>query len=204
MLEFYARALGTVEINHTFHRLPTPALLTEWSRQAPATFRFALKAPQRITHFMRLKDAGELTRQFCTIATTLKAKLGPILFQLPPHLRADLARLGDFLAVLPPGLEPAFEFRSPTWFTDETYELLARHRAALCVADSEDLATPPVATAPFAYLRLRRTDYDDAALDAWAARLRGEPRWKKAYVYFKHEDSGRGPALARALLDRLA
>jgi uncharacterized protein YecE (DUF72 family) len=204
MLEFYAGRLGTVEINHTFHRLPTPELLTGWSRQVPATFRFALKAPQRITHFMRLKDAGELTQRFCTLARTLKAKLGPLLFQLPPYLRADLGRLGDFLATLPPGLEPAFEFRSPTWFVDETYELLARHRAALCIADSEDLATPPVATAPFAYLRLRRTDYDDAALDAWAQRLRDEPRWKKAYVYFKHEDSGRGPALARALLDRLA
>lgn len=204
MLEFYARQLGTVEINHTFHRLPTPALLTGWSRQVPATFRFALKAPQRITHFLRLKDAGEITQRFCTLATTLKAKLGPLLFQLPPYLRADAGRLGDFLATLPPGLEPAFEFRSPTWFTDETWDLLVRHRAALCIADSEDLETPVVATAPFAYLRLRRNDYDDTALDRWAERIRNEPRWKKAYVYFKHEDSGRGPALARALLARLA
>jgi len=204
MLEWYAARLGTVEINHTFHRLPTPELLRGWSRQVPAGFRFALKAPQRITHVLRLKDAGEITERFCGVATTLGPKLGPLLFQLPPHLRADGARLGDFLASLPPGLEPAFEFRSPTWFGDETYELLARHRAALCIADSEDLATPPVATAPFAYLRLRRTDYDDAALDAWARRLRDEPRWKRAYVYFKHEDSGRGPALAQALLARLA
>lgn len=204
MLAFYAKALATVEINHTFHRLPTADLLTGWSRQVPASFRFALKAPQRITHFMRLKDAGELTQRFCELATTLGTKLGPLLFQLPPHLRADHARLEAFLATLPSGLEPAFEFRSPTWFVDATYEILARHRASLCIADADELTTPPVATAPFAYLRLRRTEYDDAALDAWAARLREEPRWKRAYVYFKHEDSGRGPALAKALLARLS
>jgi uncharacterized protein YecE (DUF72 family) len=203
MLPFYSRALGTVEINHTFRRLPTPALLTGWARQTPPGFRFALKAPQRITHVLRLRDAGSLTADFCRVAARLGPKLGPLLFQLPPYLRFDAARLAEFLAVLPPRIEPAMEFRHESWFNDETYALLRAHRAALCIADSEDLTTPAVATAPFGYLRLRREDYTDAALDAWAARVRDTASWKRAYVYFKHEESGRGPALARAFLARL-
>jgi uncharacterized protein YecE (DUF72 family) len=197
MLPFYAETFATVEINHTFYRLPTRALLTGWARQVPPAFRFALKAPQRITHQLRLRDAGEITADFCRLATTLGTKLGPLLFQLPPYLRADPGRLADFLAGLPPGMEPAFEFRHETWFTDEVYDLLAKHRAALCIADSEDLTTPAVETAPFGYLRLRREDYGPPDLDAWAARVRGMRRWKRAYVYFKHEDAARGTALAR-------
>jgi uncharacterized protein YecE (DUF72 family) len=203
MLAFYARALGTVEINHTFRRLPTPALLAGWARQAAPGFRFALKAPQRITHILRLRGAEEITTQFCTVAAGLRRKLGPLLFQLPPYFRADAPRLADFLAGLPPRLEPTFEFRHESWFTDEIYALLATHRAALCIADSEDLSTPPVATAPFGYLRLRRADYGDVDLDRWAARIRETTQWKRVYVYFKHEDAGRGPALARALRARL-
>lgn len=203
MLGFYARSLGTVEINHTFHRLPTPALLTGWARQTPPSFRFALKAPQRITHQLRLRDAGDVLSQFCNVAARLGRKLGPLLFQLPPYLRFDPGRLADFLAAFPAGVLPAFEFRSASWFNDETYGLLTKHRAALCIADAETLTTPVVATAPVGYLRLRRADYVDADLDAWAARVREAKRWKLVYVYFKHEDAARGPALARAFLARL-
>src|SRR5262249_4458766 len=190
--------------NHAFRRLPTPALVTGWARQTPPGFRFALKAPQRITHILRLRDAQPVTSEFCRTAGQLGTKLGPLLFQLPPYFRADLARLGDFLATLPPRLEPTFEFRHESWFTDATYAPLAEHRAALCIAASEDLRTPAIATAPFGYLRLRRADYTDTDVAAWAGRIRDTPRWKRVYVYFKHEESGRGPALARALLDRLA
>jgi uncharacterized protein YecE (DUF72 family) len=204
MLAFYARALGTVEINHTFHRLPTPALLTGWTRQTPPAFRFALKAPRRITHELRLRDAREPTDRFCAAAGRLGRKLGPLLFQLPPHLRFDAARLDEFLAALPPGLEPAVEFRSDTWFREETWRVLTRHRSALCVADAEALSTPPVATAPFGYLRLRRADYTEEDLDAWAARVRATAGWKRVYVYFKHEDAARGVTLARAFLARFA
>jgi uncharacterized protein YecE (DUF72 family) len=204
MLACYARKLPTVEINHTFHRLPTPALLTGWGRQVPAGFRFALKAPQRITHQLRLRDAGVLTREFCTVALRLGKKLGPLLFQLPPYLRFDAARLGDFLAALPPGIEAAVEFRSETWFTDETWALLEAHRTALCIADAETLSTPPVATAPFGYLRLRRQDYTAADLDRWAERIGSTSRWKRVYAYFKHEDRARGATLARELTERLA
>jgi len=203
MLHFYARTFASVEINHSFHRQPTPALLEGWARETPPGFRFALKAPQRITHQLRLKDAADPTLSFCTVARRLGRRLGPLLFQLPPYLRFDAARLGEFLAILPAGLEYAFEFRSEGWFNDETYALLSRHRAALCVADAETLATPLVATAPFGYLRLRREDYADGDIDAWAERICATRSWKRNYVYFKHEEGARGTMLAQALMQRL-
>ena len=204
MLDFYARTLGTVEINNTFYRQPTVALLEAWAGETPPTFRFALKAPQRITHQLRLKDASEPALAFCNVARRLGRRLGPLLFQLPPYLRFDAARLRDFLAVLPAGLEYAFEFRSEGWLNDETYGLLARRRVALCVADSEAIATPLIATAPFGYLRLRREEYGEEEVSAWAERIRAIPSWKRVYVYFKHEDGARGTTLARMLMERLA
>ena len=203
MLQFYAQTLGTVEINNTFYRQPTVALLEAWAAETPPTFRFALKAPQRITHHLRLKDASEPALAFCNVARRLGRRLGPLLFQLPPYLRFDAARLRDFLAVLPAGLEYAVEFRSEGWLNDETYALLAHRRVALCIADSEALATPLVATAPFGYLRLRREDYADGDIEAWAERICGTRGWKRAYVYFKHEDGARGTALARVLMDHI-
>ncbi len=204
MLKYYAGVFSTVEINHSFYRLPTPALLASWRRETPPTFRFALKAPQRITHQLRLRDAGEVTQRFVALAATLGDQCGPLLFQLPPHLRADLPRLEAFLATLPPHTDAAFEFRHASWLGDATYELLARHRVALCVADGEAVTTPLVATAPFGYVRLRRPDYGDADLADWARRIREIGRWKRAYVYLKHDEAGRAPALARAFFAALA
>lgn len=203
MLGFYAQSFDTVEINNTFYRQPTAALLEAWARATPPVFRFALKAPQRITHQLRLKDASEPTLAFCDVARRLGGRLGPLLFQLPPHLRFDAGRLRDFLASLPAGLEYAVEFRSEGWLNDETYALLSDRRVALCIADSESLATPLVPTAPFGYLRLRREDYADRDVDAWAACIRATRGWKRAYVYFKHEDGARGTTLAHALTQRL-
>jgi len=204
MLRYYAGIFQTVEINHSFYRLPTPALLASWRRETSPTFRFALKAPQRITHQLRLRDATEITQRFVGLAATLGDQCGPLLFQLPPHLRADLPRLDEFLASLPPHTDTAFEFRHASWLADATYEILAHHRAALCVADGEALTTPLVATAPFGYLRLRRDDYTPAALGDWGRRIREIGRWKRAYVYLKHDDAGRAPELAQAFLTALA
>jgi uncharacterized protein YecE (DUF72 family) len=203
MLAFYAEHFASVEINNTFYRMPTPTLLAGWRSQVPNAFRFALKAPQRITHQLRLRDAVDPTTRFCELAATLGEQQGPLLFQLPPHLRADLPRLEGFLATLPPGTEPAFEFRHESWLTDETYAILTKHRAALCIADAEGLTTPVVPTAPFGYLRLRREDYTPAELDTWAAHIAGAAGWKRTYVYFKHDDAGRAAALAKGLLERL-
>ncbi|HJW70649.1 MAG TPA: DUF72 domain-containing protein [Candidatus Binatia bacterium] len=203
MLAFYAGVFGAVEINNTFYRMPSPDLLAGWTQQTPPGFRFALKAPQQITHRLRLKDAAEPAREFIRRSEALGATRGPLLFQLPPHLKADLSRLGDFLTALPGGIEPAFEFRHPSWFQDDTWTLLRAHGAALCIAQTDDLETPLVATAPFGYARLRREEYSTGDLTGWAERLRAVESWQRVYVFLKHDEAGRAPALARAFLDAL-
>jgi uncharacterized protein YecE (DUF72 family) len=195
MLAAYAARLPTVEVNATFYRMPRAQTLAGWRAQVPPGFVLALKAPQRVTHVKRLAGAAEDVAFFHGVAAELGAALGPVLWQLPPSLRKDLPRLRDFLALLPRGGRAAFEFRDPSWHGDDVLAALADAGAALCVADDEGRATPLVATAPFGYLRLRRPDYDDAALARWAEAVRAQ-RWDAAFVYFKHEDEARGPAHA--------
>ena len=201
MLPFYAGVFAAVEINNTFYRMPAPALLAGWTEQTPATFRFALKAPQQITHRLRLKNAAEPAAEFVRRSEALGEKRGPLLFQLPPNLKADLPRLDGFLGGMPGGIEPALEFRHESWFRDETWSLLRTHGAALCIAQTDDLDTPLVATAPFGYVRLRR-EYEPAALADWAARLRAVEGWQRVYVFLKH-DEGQAPALARGFVEAL-
>jgi uncharacterized protein YecE (DUF72 family) len=207
MLSYYAQRLPAVEINNTFYRMPNAELLQRWAADTPAGFTFALKSPRRITHERRLPDVEDSLRRFYETAQAMGDKRGAVLFQLPPNLKKDLPRLDAFLSVLDavtPNARAAFEFRHASWFEDDVYSALRAHGAALCVAEAEDLATPFEATAPWGYLRLRRQDYDDAALDAWAARLSDKgAAWGDAYVFFKHEDEGRGPALAAGLRQRL-
>jgi uncharacterized protein YecE (DUF72 family) len=202
MLAYYAERLPAVEINNTFYRMPKPALLESWSAEVPESFRFVLKASQRITHFKRLKDAGDEVAYFFGVAAVLGERLGPALFQLPPNLKKDLPRLEAFLETLPRDRRAAFEFRHASWFEDEIFEALRGKKAALCIAEDEELATPLVATAEWGYLRLRRQDYDDAAVAAWAEKVRAQS-WQEAYVFFKHEDAGAGPRLAAQFLDRI-
>jgi len=202
MLRFYSSRLPAVEINNTFYRMPRAALLQSWAEQVPDGFAFALKATQQITHRKRLKDAQEAVSFFLQVATTLGDRLGPVLFQLPPNLKKDAPRLTDFLALLPPTCRAAFEFRHESWFDDEVLGALSSARAALCWAEDDDLAAPHESTAAWGYLRLRRSDYSAADLDAWADRIRGQA-WSEAYAFFKHEEAGTGPRLAgelRALL----
>jgi uncharacterized protein YecE (DUF72 family) len=202
MLAFYATQLPTVEINNTFYRMPSPALLERWSAATPADFVFALKCSRRITHELRLHDAQSAVERFSSGAATLGGKLGPVLFQLPPWLHKDLPRLEAFLAVLAQvgrGLRPAFEFRHASWFSDDVYATLRAAGAALCIAEAEKLETPLQGTADWGYLRLRREDYTPAALDAWAERIAGQA-WHEVYVFVKHE-TAEAPALARRLLD---
>ena len=207
MLRYYGERFGSVEINNTFYRMPTEKLLLQWAAQVPEDFRFVLKASQKITHRRRLKDAGEELGYFLRTATVLGKQLGPTLFQLPPNLKKDLPRLADFLALVPETWRAAFEFRHASWFEDDVYEALRGHDAALVVADTDeegsDLRVPFVATATWGYLRLRRAVYDDAALAEWARRVTGQP-WKEAFVFFKHEEAGAGPAQARRFMDLCA
>lgn len=200
MLRFYAERFGTVEINNTFYRAPTRSVLENWAAEVPSTFRFVLKAPQRITHIKRLKETEDPVSYFFDVAGALGERLGPILFQLPPNMKKDAARLADFLRQLPPGPRVAFEFRHESWFDDEVYELLRGRGAAMCIAEAEDgVEVPPVATAPWGYMRLRRPDYTDADLQSWLKKMHAQS-WADAYVFFKHEDEGRGPAMAARLV----
>ena len=200
MLPFYSERLPTVEINNTFYRMPTVALLEEWVKCTPAGFRFAIKASRRITHMARIKpesSADPLAFLYRTLAA-LAGKRGPVLFQLPPNLKKDLPRLVDFLALLPEGHRGAFEFRNDSWFEDDVYAALKEKGAALVLSEREDATPPPmVQTAPWGYVRLRLENYSDDDLKEWARRL-AATAWGETYVYFMHEPTA--PAYAQALM----
>jgi len=202
MLRYYAERFPTVEIDNTFYRMPDTALLERWAQEVPEGFAFTLKAPQRITHIKRLKDTASDVAEFTRRAAVLGDRLGMLLFQLPPSLRKDLPRLRDFLAALPPERRVAVEFRHASWHDDEVYETLRARGAALCVMEDDDEeASPFVVTSQDAYLRLRRTQYTEDDLRAWADRIAAQPL-ERAWVYFKHEDEALAPRFAR-LLDEL-
>ncbi|HTW75111.1 MAG TPA: DUF72 domain-containing protein [Steroidobacteraceae bacterium] len=205
MLPYYAERLSTVEINNTFYRMPTEKSVDGWSRATPAGFRLTLKAPQQITHVARLRDCAAAVRRFIDVAQTLGAKLGALLFQLPPYLRANQALLQEFLRQLPQDLPAAFEFRHGSWFSEQTFDLLHECAYALCVSDSEKLSTPPRVTARYAYFRLRDEGYQPADLRRWAARIRElTADCEDVFVYFKHEEAGKGPQFARLFLEAWA
>ncbi len=204
MLRYYAQRFRTVEINYTFYRMPNVRTLQGWAKETPEGFVFTLKAPRRITHDLRLRDAGDVLTYFCDTAKALKKKLGALLFQLPPFLKKDLPRLEDFLHQLAPGFRPAFEFRNQSWFSDDIYECLRRFDAALCLAEHDERSAPFELTANFGYFRLRKSDYSDADLAAWAERLvEAGTRWSEVFVYFKHEEAGKGPLFASKLSNLL-
>jgi uncharacterized protein YecE (DUF72 family) len=204
MLRYYGERFRTVEINNTFYRVPEASVLEAWAGEVRVDFKFVLKASQQITHRQRLKDTGALVTCLLEVARALKERLGPLLFQLPPNFKKDAPRLRQFLALLPPQRPAAFEFRHPSWFDEEVFGLLRDHQVALCIAEAEDgLEVPFVATAGWGYLRLRRPDYGDAELKAWVQRVRGQD-WREAFVFFKHEDKGTGPQMAKRFLELAA
>ena len=200
MLAFYSSRLPTVEINNTFYRMPRTAVLEDWAGIAPEDFRFSVKAPRRITHMARIKaeSSAEPLGYLYTALAALGDKRGPVLFQLPPNLKKDGARLVDFLALLPAGHRAAFEFRNDTWFDDDVYAALRSSQAALVLSEREDNAPPPlVETAPWGYVRLRLEEYSEQDLEQWAKRL-GSTGWSDAFVYFMHEPTA--PAYAATLM----
>jgi uncharacterized protein YecE (DUF72 family) len=206
MFEFYAARFRTVEINYTFYRMPTPKTTGAWRDQAPAGFSYSLKAPRRITHEKRLKpESADSVGFFSDAARVLGGHLGPLLFQLPPTFKCDLARLDAFLALLPPDLRVAFEFRHDSWLTDDVFHRLEAKQAALCIADFGDATTPLRPTARHGYFRLRDEGYTPEDIDRWAGRIADlADRWDEVFVYFKHEEDGKGPEFASAFVDRLA
>jgi uncharacterized protein YecE (DUF72 family) len=201
MLPFYAKHFSTVEINNTFYRMPSEKILLGWSEQVPDGFAFVLKVPRRITHIKKLKDVDDDVAYLLKTVAALGAKRGPLLFQLPPFFRKDVIILRNFLGLLSPDGQSGFEFRHQSWFDDDVYAILRAHNASLCLADADnELSIPFVATADWGYLRLRRPDYKDEELRDWAKRIADQP-WKEAFVFFKHEEAGKGPQLASRFLE---
>jgi uncharacterized protein YecE (DUF72 family) len=201
-LEYYATRLNSVEVNYTFRQLASAKTLEAWLLATPADFAFACKAHMRLTHIMKMKDAGTFTELFLKTLEPLRAarRLGPVLYQFPPTFKYDLARLEDYLPLLPADIRFAFEFRHASWLTDAVYERLAKHNVALCLAESDKLEIPKVFTANFVYSRLRKADYDEAARAAIAAQVRDLlAGGRDAYIYFKHEDDPRGAIWAEQL-----
>jgi uncharacterized protein YecE (DUF72 family) len=207
MLPYYAGRFATVEINYTFYRMPTPKLVAGWCAQVPESFRFTLKAPRRITHDKRLRpaDVADSLRAFVAAAAELGPRMGALLFQLPPNFKKDLGVLSEFLTLLPPKAHAAFEFRNDSWLSEDVYECLRGRQVALCIADSEKRETPVITTAGFAYLRLRDEGYGPADIDRWTDAARDlSSRCADVFVYFKHEDEGKGAAFGQLMLERLA
>jgi uncharacterized protein YecE (DUF72 family) len=205
MLPFYAERFPTVEINYTYYRTPNRKTLESWNQATPERFKLTLKAPKRITHIARLRDCGDLLKYFIDVAGQLGPKLGALLFQLPPTLKQDLALLDSFLELFPPGVCAAFEFRHGSWLNEEVFSRLQARNLALCIADSETMATPVRITADYAYFRLRDEGYTPSDLETWARTIREKTAaLREVFVYFKHEEEGKGPQFARALLDALA
>jgi len=200
MLNYYSSQLPAVEINNTFYKLPSVKMLENWQEQVPESFRFVLKASRKITHFKKLKETDEETNYLFKTAATLGEQLGVILVQLPPYLRKDIDLLQNFLKLIPDG-KATFEFRHHSWFEEDVFESLRSKNCALNFSEmGDDSEIKLVSTANWGYLRLRRVDYDDKALKDWMQRVQAQD-WQKVYVFFKHEDEGAGPKLARRFLE---
>ncbi|MBK8259063.1 MAG: DUF72 domain-containing protein [Polyangiaceae bacterium] len=198
MFGFYSQHFSTVEINATFYRMPTDKLVLGWAETAPAGFRYTLKAPKTITYIKQLKECEQPVSFFLGRAEKLGVHRGALLFHLPPYLKKDVALLRDFLTLVPREMRATFEFRSSSWHDEEVYTALADAGAALCISDSEKLTTPLVATTSWGYFRLRDEGYTNEDLVRWHSRIT-EQKWDEAFVYFKHEDAGKGAQLGAAL-----
>ena len=202
-LKFYATKLNAVEVNYTFRRLLSEKAAESWMNDAGPDFRFVTKANQYITHMRRLKNAEEPLQRFLGSLDPLlrRKQLGPVLFQLPPNLKADVAVLSEFLALLPPVVQCAFEFRHESWFNDGTYQALKKHNVAMCIAETESITTPEERTAKYIYFRFRKPGYDAAEIRKLADRVeRCLADGLETYAFFKHEEDPRSPLNAVELL----
>lgn len=200
MLAYYAGKFTSTEINYTFRRIPAEKTIDKWSDATPARFKFSFKAPQRITHFAKLRGCAEILTAFHKAILPAADKLGPVLIQLPPTFNKDAEVLRAFLSDLPPEMRAAFEFRHASWFDDTIFDMLRTANVALCIAEDEELATPALATADFGYMRLRREDYKRPQIKRWGKWIcEQDAQWSEVFVYFKHEDSAAGPKFAKQM-----
>jgi len=199
MLSFYAGHFNTVEINNTFYRMPKQQVLESWKKEVNPDFKFVIKAPKQITHIKKL-EAGDSSGYFINTVSALQDQLGVLLFQLPPYFKKDLAKLETFVDTIPGNMKAAFEFRNASWFDDEVYNCLKKKNFALCLTDTDEKPlTDLIPTADWSYLRLRKTEYTPGELKKWNDTVSSQS-WNEAYVFFKHEDEGKGPQFAKEFL----
>jgi uncharacterized protein YecE (DUF72 family) len=200
MLRYYSERFAAVEINGSFYRMPKASVLKSWAEEVPRGFQFAFKAPRSITHFKRLQDAQNVAEQFCDVTAFLQAHQGPLLFGLPPNFQKDVPRLKAFLRELGRRARVAFEFHHASWFDKEVFDCLRANRCALCTSDEAEASwTKLVRTTDWGYVRLRRKTYTNDRLSGWIKRIKAQ-KWREAYVFFKHEETGAGPKLAARFL----
>jgi uncharacterized protein YecE (DUF72 family) len=196
-LQYYATHFRSVELNNTFYRIPNAERIASWSAATPEDFRFALKAPRKITHNERLKSPSESLGYFLQTASGLKQRLGALLFQLPPFFKCDHERLSEFLGILPSEVPVALEFRHESWFTEDIYRALEKKSVALCINDGDDKTTPILVTSRFAYLRLRRSHYTPEQVRQWRGRMRSwVDQGIDVYAFVKHEGNPDAPRIA--------
>lgn len=194
MLPFYAQHFDAVELNNSFYRMPKAEAMVKWRDTVPESFRFSVKAPQVITHIRRLGDIAEPVQRFLEVTTAMGDRLGPILFQLPPNMKADVDRLANLFRLLPAGQQVTFEFRHDSWLSEPVFDLLREHDAALCLAETDEAVAPLLPASGFVYLRLRKSDYTTEELVAWHQKLTAlVAEGRDVYCFFKHESSAKGP-----------
>lgn len=196
-LKFFSQHFKTVEINNSFYRLPPRETFLKWYTASPNNFIFAVKVSRFITHIKRLRECQEPMQKFLDHSSALKEKEGPLLFQFPPSFKIDLARLENFLSILPSGKEYVFEFRHQTWFDKKIYDILEKNKIALCLADSPSFPCEFRITAPFTFVRMHGgkilygSNYSEEELNQWAQRIKKFLREGiKVYVYFNNDAYG--------------
>jgi uncharacterized protein YecE (DUF72 family) len=200
MFEYYSQNFSSVEINATYYRLPDKKVFESWEQQAPENFKYALKAPQQITHFKRLKDAETELESFINNSKILNKKRGPLLFQLPPNFKKDIDLLKKFIKNIHESFI-TFEFRHSSWNDADVFKVLSEKNFSLCIADTdENLIEEIISTADWGYLRLRKKEYSPKDLAAWKEKFISQ-NWKEVYIYFKHEDEANGPKFAKILIN---
>jgi uncharacterized protein YecE (DUF72 family) len=201
MLHFYGERMKAVEINYTFYHMPTEKVLTPWAAQVPEDFVFAFKAPMVITHVKRLKDVGEEAEYFFRTLSLLGSRFGAVLLQFPGNFKVNRPRLEEFLLLIPKRVDCAFEFRNPTWLEEGVPDLLRRRGHCLCVSDDDAAPAGGITeTSSWGYLRLRRSGYGEEDLARWADIVLAQ-KWEKTFVFFKHEEEGKGPREALKFLE---
>ena len=196
-LRYYSSRLNSVEIDYTFYRMPNAKTIESWKSATPENFKFTIKASQQITHRQRLKIPSDALDYFLSVVPGLEGRLGMVLYQLPPFFKCDAQKLETFLSAMPRGIPAAFEFRHDSWFNDDVYGLLRKFGIALCIHDADDHTTPMEITAPFTYVRLRRSEYPGQLRHEWQDCIRDwADSGTEVFAYIKHEDNPNAPLIA--------